>query len=120
MYYHLDLRQRIVQSYLDGEGSIREIAKRFRVSPVTVYQYLQLYKQKEDLLPKSYVAGRKPAVSDTHLFLVKTLLNKQPDMTLDELCKAFKKKTGTRVSITSMWRAIKRLNWSYKKKDFKR
>ena len=27
--YSVDLRQRIVQSYLAGEGSIREIAKTF-------------------------------------------------------------------------------------------
>ena len=116
MYYHLDLRQRIVQSYLDGEGSIREIARRFRASPTTVYQYIKLFKEKESLLPKSYVAGRKPAVTGKHLLLVKTLLNKQPDMTLDELCKAFKKRTDNRISITSMWRAVERLNWSYKKR----
>ena len=59
------------------------------------------------MLPRSHVAGRKPAVNDKHLLLVKTLLNKQPDMTLDELCNALKKKTGTRVSITTyIWRKM--------------
>ena len=39
MHSHsLDLRQRIVQSYLAGEGSIRKIAKRFLVNPTNVYQ----------------------------------------------------------------------------------
>ncbi len=116
--YSLDLRQRIVQSYFAGEGSIREIAKRFLVSPTTVYQYLKLYKQKENLLPKEYVAGRKPAVDNKQLLLVKTLLQNKADMTLTELCTAFEKKTGTRVSSASMWRAIKKIGLTYKKRPY--
>ena len=90
--YSLDLRQRIVQSYLDGEGSIREIAQRFLVSPTTVHQYLKLYQQQGNLLPKEYVAGRKPAVAAKQLLLVKTLLQNKADMTLIEFCTAFEKK----------------------------
>ena len=101
--YSLDLRQRIVQSYLDGEDSIRDIAKRFLVSPTTVCQYLKLYRQKKNLFPKEYVAGRKPAVNDKQLLLLKTLLQDKTDMTLTELCTAFERKTGSRISRTSMW-----------------
>ena len=114
--YFVDLRQRIVQSYLAGEGSVREIAKRFVVSPVTVQEYLKLYKQKGDLFPEEYVGGRKPAISNKQLSLVKTLLEKQSDMTLAELCTVFEKKTGIRVSSSSMHRAIEKINWTYKKR----
>ncbi len=114
--YSVDLRRRIVQSYLAGEGSIREIAKRFLVSPVTVQGYLKLYKQKGDLFPEEYVGGRKPAISNKQLSLVKDLLEKQSDMTLAELCTAFEKKTGIKVGSTSMHRAIEKINWTYKKR----
>ena len=77
MHSHsVDLRQRIVQSYLAGEGSIREIAKRFVVSPVTVQGYLKLYKQKGNLFPEEYVGGRKPAISNKQLSLVKDFARK--------------------------------------------
>ena len=117
MHSHsIDLRQRIVKSYLAGEGSIRDIAKCFLVSPTTVQEYLKLYKQKGDLYPEEYVGGRKPAISNKQLSLVKALLEKQSDMTLTELCTVFEKKTGIKVSSTSMHRAIKKINWTYKKR----
>ena len=117
MHSHsVDLRQCIVQSYLAGEGTIREIAKRFVVSPVTVQEYLKLYKQKGNLFPEKYVGGRKPAINNKQLSLVKALLEKQSDMTLAELCTAFEKKTSIKVSSTSMHRAIEKINWTYKKR----
>jgi len=116
--YSLDLRQRIVKSYLEGENSIRDIAKRFLVSPTTVYQYLKLYRQKKNLSPKEYIAGRKPAVADKQLLLIKTMLQNKADMTLSELCTDFEKKTGSKVSSTSMFRAIEKINWTYKKRRY--
>jgi len=114
--YSLDLRQRIVQAYMAGEGSIREIAKRFLVSPTTVHQYLQLHKQKGSLLPKKCIVGRKPVVADKQLQLVENLLQNKSDLTLTQLCTAFEKKTGIKVSSASMWRAIKKIDWTYKKR----
>lgn len=114
--YSLDLRQRIVKSYLDGEGSIRDIAKRFLVSPTTVYQYLKLYRKKKNLSPKEYIAGRKPTITDKQLLLIKTMLQNKVDMTLSELCTDFEKKTGIKVSVTSMYRAIEKIDWTYKKR----
>ncbi len=113
--YPLALRKRIIDAYLAGEGSQRDIAKRFLVSPTTVKAYLRLYQETGELLPREHNRGRKPAVSTKQLSLIKALLEKQPDMTLTELCTAFKKKTGIKVSSTSMYRAIKKINWTYKK-----
>ena len=47
--YSLDLRQKIVESYKNQEGSIRHLAKRFKVSPDCVRRLVKL-KFKE--LPK--------------------------------------------------------------------
>ena len=114
--YSLDLRQRIINAYLAGEGSQRNLAQRFSVSTTTIKTYIKLYRETGNLFPKECTQGRKPAINDQQLSVVKTLLEKQSDMTLDELCKDFKKKTGFKVSRTSMWRAVERLNWSYKKR----
>ncbi len=110
------MRQRVVQSYLDGEGSQYELAKRFLVSPTTVKAYLRLYRETGGLLPREHNRGRKPAVNTKQLSLIKKLLEKQSDMTLAELCTAFEQKTGVKVSSTSMYRAIEKINWTYKKR----
>jgi len=114
--YSLDLRERIVQSYLDGEGSQHDLAKRFLVSPTTVKAYLRLYRETGGLLPREHNRGRKPAVKTKQLSLIKILLEKQSVMTLAELCTAFQEKTGIKVSSTSMYRTIEKINWTYKKR----
>ena len=38
--YHTDLRKRIVDAYEKAEGSVRELAVRFKVRPGTVQDYL--------------------------------------------------------------------------------
>ena len=43
--YHLDLRQRIVDAYQKAEGSVRELAARFKVAPRTVQNYLNLKRE---------------------------------------------------------------------------
>ena len=47
--YSLDLRTRIVDAYLEGEGSQQEIAAHFKVSRSTVQNYLRLYEETGDL-----------------------------------------------------------------------
>jgi transposase len=39
--YHTDLRKRIVDAYQKAEGSVRELAVRFKVRPGTVQDYLR-------------------------------------------------------------------------------
>lgn len=43
--YSNDLRQKIVEAYLKGEGSIRQVAKRFSVSKSFVEKLLKRYRQ---------------------------------------------------------------------------
>ena len=40
--YSTDLRERIVDAYHKAEGSVRELAARFKVAPKTVQNYLNL------------------------------------------------------------------------------
>ena len=43
--HSLDLRQRIVESYEAGEGSIRQLAKRYKVGPDAVCRLLKRYRE---------------------------------------------------------------------------
>lgn len=50
--YSLDLRQRIVDTYADGNTSQREMAKRFRVAPSFVQKILKQYRETGSIEPK--------------------------------------------------------------------
>ena len=55
--YSLDLRKRIVDAYRNCEGSVRELAERFAVSPTTVQNYLNLARTTSDLSPCPHGGG---------------------------------------------------------------
>ena len=81
----IDLRERIIASSDAKEGTRQEIADRFRVSLGMVKKLLLQRRKTGDIRPLHKNAGRKPMITATHRRQIKTLLNKQPDMTLSEL-----------------------------------
>jgi transposase len=114
----LDLRQRIVDSYEQGEGSIRDLAIRFKVCKNTVFSLIQQYRLTGTIAPKA-VGGCKPKLNTTeNLPIIERILLENSDATLAELCKLFSAKTDQAISISSMFRLIRKLGWTRKKKQF--
>jgi transposase len=114
MALSLDLRQRIVKAYENGEGSIRQLAKRFSTGPASIFRILKRYQQKGELHPKSS-PGSPPFIDENGLNLIYKFLQKDNDATLQELCISFAQKTGMRIQIVTMHRAYQRLKLRYKK-----
>lgn len=54
--YSLDLRQKIVDCYENNEGSIRQLAKRFKVSPDCVRRLLKRFYE-EGTMTLSHTVG---------------------------------------------------------------
>jgi transposase len=81
----LDLRERILSSYDNEEGTRAEIAHRFRVSLGMVKKLLQQRRRTGDIAPRHHLAGRKPLIVATHQSQLRTLLAKKPDLTLKEM-----------------------------------
>ena len=50
--YSLDLRQRIIDTYAEGNTSQRQLAQRFRVAPSFVQKILKQYRETGSLEPK--------------------------------------------------------------------
>src|SRR4051794_32836532 len=81
----LDLRERIIASYDQGEGTRADIAKRYRVSLGMVAKLLHQRRQTGDIAPRHHFSGRKPKLLGTHRRQLRALLRQQPDLTLQEL-----------------------------------
>jgi transposase len=108
----LDLRERIVFSYDNHEGTRPEIAHRFRVSLGMVKKLLQQRRRTGDIAPRHRFAGRKPMIVAAHRSQMQSLLAKKNDLTLKELRQA----TGLKCSLQAINVVLGKLGLTYKKR----
>ncbi|WP_293077548.1 winged helix-turn-helix domain-containing protein [Okeania sp. SIO3B5] len=66
--------------------------------------------------PKQHGGGPKTKIENNFDFLIQQKIQQKPDILLCELCQYLKSKTGVKVSISTMYRTLKKLNISRKKK----
>ncbi len=111
----IDLRKRIISAYQGKEGSLRQLAKRFKVSLSFIRDLTRRNREMGTIEPKPHGGGAVAKISTAHLALITTLVNEQPDVLLTELCTRFAQKTGLEVSISTMHRTIQSLNLTFKK-----
>jgi transposase len=115
MAYSTDLREKIVRSYDDGLGSQRAIAELFGVSRSFVEKLLHRRRTTGDIAALPHGGGRTALCQQKEHLLVRRLIEKQPDATLDELCEMVEHKRKLRVSRPTMSRLLQRLDLSRKK-----
>jgi transposase len=113
--YGLDLRTRVVDAYENGEGSIREVAEIFKVSPGTVQSYLKLKRATGHLNPRPVSGGVAPIIGAAQLPKVRQLVEDQPDATTEELADELARDHAIAVSRPTMGRALQRLRITRKK-----
>jgi transposase len=115
--YSKDLRIRAVDAVERGMPR-REVVETFRISLTTLKRWLRMRREGKDFSPRSST-GRKRRILST-LEQKKALwsqLEANDDATLERHCELWEERTGVRVSISTMSRAIrKKLGWSYKKR----
>ena len=115
--YSKDLRVRVVAAVERGIPR-REVAGTFSVSLTTLKRWLRMKREGKDLSP-GVSTGRRRRILTT-LEQKRTLweqLEENDDATLERHCELWEQKTGVRVSVSTMSRAIReKLGWSYKKR----
>ena len=108
----LDLRERILAAYDADEGTREVVARRFRVSLGMVKKLLQQRRRLGDLRPQHHRSGSKPRIVARHEHQLRTLLDKNPDLTLKEL-RAATELDGT---LPAIHYVLVRLGLTYKKR----
>jgi len=108
----LDLRQRVLDSYDNDEGTRGEVAHRFRVSLGMVKKLLQQRRRTGDIAPRHRFAGRKPMILARHRSQIRSLLAKKNDLTLNELRQAL----GLSCSLQAIHVVLGRMGLTYKKR----
>jgi transposase len=83
--YSTDLRERVVAAVGHYKGSIRRIARAFRVAPSTITRWLRSRREAGMLEPKPHGGGPPPALDESDHRRLDKLIRDRPDATLDEL-----------------------------------
>src|SRR3712207_2560796 len=115
--YSKDLRIRAVDAVERGIPR-KEVVQIFSVSLTTLKRWLKMSREGNDLSP-GLSTGRKRRILATleEKRLLWDQLQENDDATLERHCELWEQKTGVRVSISAMSRAIRqKLGWTYKKR----
>ncbi|MEB3273324.1 MAG: transposase [Prochlorothrix sp.] len=115
--YSIDLRQRIVQAWERGEGSVRGLADRFQVAPSFVHKLLKQYRETGSLEPKEHGGGNPGKITEAEEQVLRDLLEQKSDRTLEELRQALEEKHQVQVSTMTVSRVLKRLGLTRQKSD---
>jgi transposase len=111
--YSSDLRERIAAAVDHHDGSIRWIARVFRVSTSFVVRLLQRRRTAGTLDPEPHRGGQPPALGPGDLERLAGLVRDQPDATLEQL----RQRGGFTCSLKTLWFALDRLGLTRKKKS---
>ena len=108
----IDLRERIVAAYDRGDGTREQIAERYNVSLGMVKKLLQQRRRTGDIAPRHRYSGAKPKITPKHERVLKRLVRRSPDMTLEELRDAI----GVECTVPAVFYALKRIDLPLKKR----
>ena len=67
--------------------------------------------------PKKHGGGTKTKIDNHGFAVIEQMIQQKPDLIFSELCQLLKEKTGVKVSKSSMYRYVRKLNMSRKKKS---
>jgi transposase len=110
--YSQDLRKRVLDTVERGDGSLRQIAKRFLVSVSFVTRLLQLHRTTGSVEPGPHGGGHPAVLTPEDLERLRDLIGDRPDATLEEC----RRHLGSSCSLATISRALSRLGLPRKKK----
>lgn len=113
--YSLDLRRKIVEAYLGGQGSMQQMAEQFNVARSFVQKLVKRYQDEGTLEAKPRGGNVAPKLAPEHWPVVQELVEADNDATLAELCQRVEERTGVRISISVLCRLLQKLELPRKK-----
>ena len=115
--YSIDLREKIVTAYSQGDTSVRKVAHRFGVAKSFVQKLLSLKKSQGDVEPKQQGGGRKGELEGCEAQLA-AMVEKYPDATLLEYCQYWGTTYDHWLSTSTLCRALQKQNLTRKKRRY--
>ncbi len=109
----IDLRKRVIAAVDDGMR-ITDAAAAFQICRKTIYHWLNLRKNTNDIAPKKgYQKGHSHKITDWNQFSEFVKINRH--LTIAKMVIEWKKLTTVKVSESVMLRALKKIGYTSKK-----
>lgn len=113
----MELRVRVV-AFVDEGNSNREASRHFRVSPRFVNNLMKLRAETGSVEPRRQGHGMGKGKLAPYAEFVRTRVEEDGDLTLDELCVALEER-GVTVHRSNVGRLLHRLGLTHKKRPFR-
>jgi transposase len=110
--YSMDLRERVAAAVEHHEGSLRQIARTFRVSTSFIVRLLPRRRAAGTLAPKPHGGGPPPALGPDDQERLADLIREPPDAPWEQL----KQRGGFPCRLKTLWLALRHRRLTRKKK----
>lgn len=118
--YSLDLRQKIVDTYLEGRISQRQLAERFKVALSFVEKLLKQYRETGSVASKIRIQQTPTKLNEQQLNILQEIVEANNDATLAEIRIMLSEKTGVLIGRSTVDRMLNRMEFTVKKKHYTR
>ena len=111
--YPRELRERAVRAYESRTDPYADVAARFAIGPATLLRWVQRQRETGTLDPLAKAGGW---ASPVDVSVLHALIDERPDQTCAELTRAYNRVAPHgRVHRSSIWRALRRTGYVFKK-----
>ena len=113
--YSKDLRLKVLDAVERGIPR-REVSELLGISLSTISRYVKLRAKGSEIAPRPS-PGRTAKILQRpeHTDALRRQLEEDDAATFEEHCQMFEEERGVRVSVATMSRAVRRLEWTFKK-----
>ncbi len=115
--YSIDLRKRVLSMCDQGHGTT-EVARVFAVSPAWVRRLKQRRREDGQIAAQPGGGSRYCRLTDQGRKQLRRLIEQRPDRTLAQLQEQLIKQGHVRCGLTTIYRALSNMGWSFKKRRF--
>ena len=111
-----DLRERAVAAVVSEGWSRVRAGQVYGISAVSVGRYVSAYQAGENLAPRQGGGRPRKLRLPEHIEALREHLEAEPDLELSERCEQLRKHEGLYLSVPTLWRAVRALGWTRKKR----
>lgn len=113
--YPIELRLRVVDAYNNGEGTLAELAERFKVGEASVNRWVSRERRTGNVAPSPMGGARRTVFDEAGETFIAQVLADVPDTTGVELVAAYAEEFGVTVGVSTMNEKLRRMGYTVKR-----
>lgn len=107
--------RKLLMEALDEQHNVKEVAEYFSVDISTVYRLLEQKRKTGSIETRTYLRGRKPALSEADIRNIRSMVEEQPNITLRKIIEILE----LHVCVETVRRALMKMGYIYEKIYFR-